>query len=385
MMEGLNIVIKTVCSRFIFHGIKVPKNGRSIFDFFYAEDVIFVVDQSKSNLKNMGRILRCFQFISGLKFLEFVLTNLKQKDRVYLLVVWLILSHLHILRKVGNLLLSVDLIQTIGLQSKILIIRWPLDFDKKKWYLAVFSHIISHFFLLILPLLMKSKELEEVFFMGERDPMVLAPKHESILGVGSLKAQNMALLVVGGLYNLQMKTWETSTKKEKETLPRVWFNITKELISIYEIINNYNLLLEPNKLCCKPSQDGVYTVEAMRKVVDQKTTTGGDTLITWLKILSSFIWKEKRVRLPLANMLEKRGIQISSATCLLCDDREETIDHVCNRFCFVRFAFEWILKWCNILETQFSDINEVLNFAARWASYDEYGRQEMINWLEIGV
>lgn len=67
MMEGLNIAIKTVCSKFIFHGIKVPKNGRSIFDFFYAEDAIFVGDRSKSNLKNMGRILRCFQFISGLK------------------------------------------------------------------------------------------------------------------------------------------------------------------------------------------------------------------------------------------------------------------------------------------------------------------------------
>lgn len=70
-----------------------------------------------------------------------------------------------------------------------------------------------------------------------------------------------------------------------ETSPNT-LQAQQELISIYEIINNYNLLLEPNKLCCKPSQDGVYTVEAMRKVVDQKTTTGGDTLITWLKIRS---------------------------------------------------------------------------------------------------
>lgn len=66
-MEGLNITMKTTCQKGIFHGIKIPYSETLISHLFYANDVIFVGEWSQDNIKNLSRVLRCFQVASGLK------------------------------------------------------------------------------------------------------------------------------------------------------------------------------------------------------------------------------------------------------------------------------------------------------------------------------
>nr|KAJ0184488.1 hypothetical protein LSAT_V11C900478770 [Lactuca sativa] len=66
-MEGLNAVMKTTVEKGIFTGIKVPGEGPIISHLFYADDALFVGEWSRSNLKNLSSILKCFHVSSGLK------------------------------------------------------------------------------------------------------------------------------------------------------------------------------------------------------------------------------------------------------------------------------------------------------------------------------
>lgn len=66
-MESLHITMKTTCTKSIFSGIKLPNNGHLILHLLYADDVIFAGEGTHTNIKNISRILRCFQVSSGLK------------------------------------------------------------------------------------------------------------------------------------------------------------------------------------------------------------------------------------------------------------------------------------------------------------------------------
>ncbi|KAI3497002.1 hypothetical protein L1887_39382 [Cichorium endivia] len=66
-MEGLNSVMKSAGEMNIFHGISVSRDKPRISHLLYADDAIFAGDWSRSNLKNLTRILKCFHMVSGLK------------------------------------------------------------------------------------------------------------------------------------------------------------------------------------------------------------------------------------------------------------------------------------------------------------------------------
>lgn len=51
----------------IFTGIQLPRHGPVISHLQYADDVVFMGSWSLENLKNLIRILRCFELSSGLK------------------------------------------------------------------------------------------------------------------------------------------------------------------------------------------------------------------------------------------------------------------------------------------------------------------------------
>nr|KAJ0213660.1 hypothetical protein LSAT_V11C400178840 [Lactuca sativa] len=51
----------------IFRGIKVPHSETTISHLFYVDDALFVGEWNQDNIKNLARVLRCFQVASGLK------------------------------------------------------------------------------------------------------------------------------------------------------------------------------------------------------------------------------------------------------------------------------------------------------------------------------
>ncbi|KAL4578043.1 hypothetical protein LXL04_014158 [Taraxacum kok-saghyz] len=66
-MEGLNVAMESVCDKGVFKGFKVPRENFTVSHIFYADDALFIGEWNEQNIKNLARILRCFHVASGLK------------------------------------------------------------------------------------------------------------------------------------------------------------------------------------------------------------------------------------------------------------------------------------------------------------------------------
>lgn len=65
-MEGLNVALEVARDKEIFKGIQIP-SGPILTHIFYVDDALFVGEWSRSNLKNLARILNCLNITLGLK------------------------------------------------------------------------------------------------------------------------------------------------------------------------------------------------------------------------------------------------------------------------------------------------------------------------------
>ncbi|KAL7594350.1 uncharacterized protein LOC111895781 [Lactuca sativa] len=66
-MEGLNAAMKSAVEKGFFNCIQVPSDGPVISHLFYVDEALFVGEWSRSNLKNLARILKCFHVSAGLR------------------------------------------------------------------------------------------------------------------------------------------------------------------------------------------------------------------------------------------------------------------------------------------------------------------------------
>nr|KAJ0198887.1 hypothetical protein LSAT_V11C600329680 [Lactuca sativa] len=157
-MVGLNTAMLAARGKGISKGIQIPNNGPIISHLFYVDDALFVGEWTRPNLKNLARILKCFHILSGHKYLELVLRNVK---------------------------LQIRLIFSDVKQDHFHSITWEFPSDK-----------------------------------------VVAPKSEGGLGVGSIRALNMSLIV----------KWWWRLKEEKESL---WGLVIKGIHNLHNKSHDY--------------------------------------------------------------------------------------------------------------------------------------------------
>ena len=67
VVEGLHILVSEAEKKRLFEGIKVGKLETSVSHLQYADDAVFFGKWNVTNLKNLLKILECFQKLSGLK------------------------------------------------------------------------------------------------------------------------------------------------------------------------------------------------------------------------------------------------------------------------------------------------------------------------------
>lgn len=64
---GLNVAMKSVYRKSLFHGVNIPNRGPSISHLFHADDAVFIGTWESANFSNLTYILSCFHAASGLK------------------------------------------------------------------------------------------------------------------------------------------------------------------------------------------------------------------------------------------------------------------------------------------------------------------------------
>ncbi|XP_071686816.1 uncharacterized protein [Rutidosis leptorrhynchoides] len=116
---------------------------------------------------------------------------------------------------------------------------------------------------------------------------------------------------------------------------------------------------------CNLAGNGLFTTKKLATIIDDKLIcTGSSSNEEFMKNhllpikVSIFIWRVLRRRIPVRTELDKRGIDLDSVRCPLCDDDVETIDHT---LFFCRHAMEiWdrVYKWWGLGTVSNLRINE---------------------------
>ena len=110
---------------------------------------------------------------------------------------------------------------------------------------------------------------------------------------------------------------------------------------------------DPNgeRWSCSINQNGHYTVESLRKVVDQSQYKESPQVVSWhreipIKVIG-FVWKAAQGRIASAVALTSRGIPIASTACSRCGDPEDA-DHILISCHFAIQVRKEISDWCGI-------------------------------------
>ncbi|XP_071718450.1 uncharacterized protein [Rutidosis leptorrhynchoides] len=99
------------------------------------------------------------------------------------------------------------------------------------------------------------------------------------------------------------------------------------------------------------SSNGIFTTKKLQGLIEEKFLTEGrgnrETLRNFLvpKKVEIFIWRVLNKRITVLTELDKRGIDLHSVRCPICDDDIETIEH---SLVFCKHAFDvWarVYKW----------------------------------------
>ncbi|GKE47580.1 RNA-directed DNA polymerase, eukaryota, reverse transcriptase zinc-binding domain protein [Tanacetum coccineum] len=199
--------------------------------------------------------------------------------------------------------------------------------------------------------------------------IILASLDQGGLGVGSLKAFNIALLqnwrwrlitnhILYGLKSLKQFTvwktdlmkraaiqmkhgrilWDLPTTYTRVTSFQKWrrlvtFRRTEEMLrTLTNELRHTTLSSEPDSCMWSLSDDGLFSVAVTRRHIDQVILPSVNIATRWNNVLPKkvniFIWRLRLDRLPHRLNLSKRGLEIDFISCPICNNHVESNNHI---------------------------------------------------------
>nr|KAJ0200540.1 hypothetical protein LSAT_V11C600316150 [Lactuca sativa] len=317
--EGLHIAMEMAKEKGNFEGIQLPHQGPIISHLQYVHDTIFMGSWSIENAKNLIRILRCFEFSSGLKVnmsksklfgFGIQTCELELGARSFNCSVCS-LSFIYLGLPIGASMGRTVHWNRIIEKFQARLSKWKastLSFDGRLTLCkAVLNSLISFYFSLYKAPVKFIKTLEKIrmrFFLGrgggEGDlesrkmswiawEKVLAAKERGGLGIGTLKAHNIALLgkwwwrfknyqdttlveVIKSIYGMDGGFDRPSVAKRRNgcwgTIANMPKFLEKENVSFidhFKLSTNAN---RPTKWVWSLESSGVYSVASLRNHID---------------------------------------------------------------------------------------------------------------------
>ncbi|GKA00297.1 RNA-directed DNA polymerase, eukaryota, reverse transcriptase zinc-binding domain protein [Tanacetum coccineum] len=109
---------------------------------------------------------------------------------------------------------------------------------------------------------------------------------------------------------------------------------------------------------------GVFSVASVRKLIDDKNLPVVSSKTRWIKVVpikvNILAWKIRFDCLPTRLNLSKRGIDIHSILCPICDKEVESSSHLFFSCQFARMIFSKIACWWDIINSEISSYEEWL-------------------------
>ncbi|XP_071694839.1 uncharacterized protein [Rutidosis leptorrhynchoides] len=439
--EGLNVLAKNAVEKRLFSGVEVGMNKVIISHLQYADDTIFFGVWNDGNIRNLMKLLKCFELTSGLK-VNYHKSNLigigvdnVEVENVARIFGCKVSStpFIYLGLPVGGNMKRVESWALVVSKFEKRLSDWKarsVSFGGRLTLVkAVLNSLPLYYFSLFRAPPCVIKHLESVrrsFFWGgagnksklawvKWDDMIL-PYCEGGLNLGSLKCKNMALIgkwwwrfktetnslwvkVISSIYGYSGRLalndsshfgsfksiwndiikcgfdiekanvpfrklfvkdigdgastsfwndiWlgEEAFKSRFKRLARLEIDLAAsirvpagrargELESLNELLAG--AVIDPSKQDSwrwRTGNNGIFTTKSLTGLIEEKLITRGNGNMETLrnnlvpKKIKIFVWRARRKRLPTLVELDKRGIDLDSIRCPLCDDDIESVDH----------------------------------------------------------
>nr|KAJ0187389.1 hypothetical protein LSAT_V11C900461260 [Lactuca sativa] len=423
--EGLHVAPESARENGVYSGVQLPRCGPSISHLQYADDVIFLGSWSLENTKNLIRILRCYELASGLN------VNMS-KSKIYGLGVQS--CELELVVCSFNCSIGSFPITYLGLPVGVSMVRethWKPLIEKfraklSRWKASTLSFggrltlcksvlgsLGSYYFSLYKAPSKVLKSLERTrmnFFWGgslEASKMawvawekILASKERGGLGIGSLKAQNLALMgkwwwrfrtqqdniwamVIQAIHGSEGGVARPKAVRRKSSC---WGSIAclpsfldKDQVPFLSFFQSSLNLDGSFKWLWSLDHSGVYTVSSLRKHIDNRSLPYSNAGWKWNPLVPGKVnilaWRVSHCRLPCMENLNKLAIS-SSDLCQMCHEATESVDHICVGCPIAKEAWAQVCSWWRLLGNYPNDCRELLNCKE---SLRGHNRLEMIH------
>jgi len=114
--------------------------------------------------------------------------------------------------------------------------------------------------------------------------------------------------------------------------------------------------------------DGKFTVGIVKEKIKLASHPVADKPFSWHRAIpikvSSFVWRARDGKIPVATALCKRDIQLQSNLCGACIDNEENADHALINCPFARQVWMEVLDWCGVQSLLPENVMEALELVA---------------------
>ncbi|GJX54394.1 RNA-directed DNA polymerase, eukaryota [Tanacetum coccineum] len=362
-MESLHLSVSRTVEAGIFTGIKID-SALSISHLFYADDAVFIGEWTDSNLRSIIQMLHCFSLASGLKI------NLQKSNLLGVGVTgslvneaaafnWLFghESPFQILRVMVGGMMSRSML------GKISWVKWTKVLASKKygglgvssfyalnrallfrWVWRFLSHDNSLWFRFISAMHGSSFQIRSSFHCSNWLSIIRE--------VSALKLQGIDFLS-----HCKRRVGSVAVKMQGEIDSSFRRHVrggveTQQLENIQDLVRSKVLSNVDDRWAWDLNGGGDFCVKDARDLVDEVLLPKENVATRWIKTIpikvNVFAWKLHLDRLPTRSNLLKRGIQVQSSLCPICNVLQEDTSHLFFS-CDVALAISRLIcRWWNV-------------------------------------
>ncbi|XP_071718823.1 uncharacterized protein [Rutidosis leptorrhynchoides] len=362
--EGLNILTKVAVEKGMYKGVEIGKDKTIISHLQYADDTIFFGEWSRCNARNLMYLLECFERASGLK----VNYNKSQlfgigisKLDVETLASWCSclagnLPFMYLGMPVGNKMRKLNdwspVIEKFNKRS----CAWQRACPETKrslWNIICDAgKQVDHL----------GVPFSNSFIRKIGDGKDTSFWDDVWMGNARLKDKFKRLyrLEVNKEINICNKLDEFDINGHGEWAYQPLGRTRGELSTLSDLARN-SLLVEGRKDEWRWSLDsnGIFSVKACSVLLDNilltRDSTPSESLRNGLipKKVEVFIWRARLSRIPVRFELDKRGIDLHSVRCPICDGGIETAEHILFSCQVAMEVWSKVLSWWGYSSTLF--------------------------------
>ncbi|XP_071739470.1 uncharacterized protein [Rutidosis leptorrhynchoides] len=165
-----------------------------------------------------------------------------------------------------------------------------------------------------------------------------------------------------------------------------------ELTELNNLVSTISLSNKPDTWKWNLDQSGIFTTKALATILDNfKLHTPSSTIKTPRNKLipqkiNIFIWRVLYGRIPTRVELDKRGVDLDSILCPLCNLHIESIEHILIHCTSTSNVWESILQWWNLPANTFTNLRDItLNDQSFTTSQNGANIWQAIKWASTYI